>query len=83
MTAETTYNGWTNHATWNMYNWMTATETLYAHARQCRDESVLVMFASEMVNAGHFGTDFADTDLRTVNWLEVWNALTEDNEPAS
>ena len=35
MTADTTYNGWTNYETWNAALWMGNDEFLYNTARAC------------------------------------------------
>ena len=43
--TDTTYNGWTNHATWNVALWIGGDEGLYEFAKGCENYHD---FASQM-----------------------------------
>ena len=57
MTADTTYNGWTNYETWNAALWMGNDEFLYNTARACvkfcaEDDQQYTKFIRCMMNGG-------------------------------
>lgn len=35
--TDTTYNGWTNYETWNAALWIGNDETIYRHAKECKN----------------------------------------------
>ena len=47
------YNGWLNHATWNVALWINNDEGLYNFAKECRDYQD---FAEQMRDVGYTET---------------------------
>ena len=86
-----TYNGWTNYATWLFYlHHQEQVENWYydepASTRKDLDETHLQNYFEEMYGelidgvANIYITDVLNNELRDVNWREVMNTLPKDNE---
>jgi hypothetical protein len=86
-----TYNGWTNYATWLFYlHHQENVEHWYydepASTRKDLDETHLQNYFEEMYSelmhdvANTYITDVFNNELRDVNWREVMNTLPKDNE---
>jgi hypothetical protein len=87
-----TYNGWTNHATWLFYlhhqeeveNWYQDHDE---EQREHLDYSDIQNYFEEMYNelingiANIYLTDVSNNELRDVNWNEVLKTLRRDDEP--
>lgn len=86
-----TYNGWTNHATWLFYlHHQEQVENWYydepASTRKDLDETHLQNYFEEMYSelingvANIYITDVLNNELRDVNWREVMKTLREEDE---
>jgi hypothetical protein len=86
-----TYNGWTNYATWLFYLHHQETVENWYHdepksTRHDLNETNLQGYFEEMYGelidgiANIYITDVINNELRDVNWKEVMNTLQEDNE---
>lgn len=65
------YNGWTNHETWNAYNWATSSEYYYnafKNASADKAKSTWEFYFGE----GHDGIKISN-----VNWSEFAEAMSE------
>lgn len=79
-TASKTYNGWTNHETWNVALWLNNDEALYNAYRQ--QSGTFTPETAETFVRGLLpgGTpDFNDvSDYDQVNWAEIAEAMNEE-----
>lgn len=86
-----TYNGWTNYATWLFYlHHQEQVENWYydepASTRKNLDETHLQNYFEEMYSelingvANIYITDVLNNELRDVNWREVMKTLREEDE---
>ena len=87
-----TYNGWTNHATWLFYlhhqedveNWYQEhNEEQREHLDYSNMESYFAEMYGELINgiANIYLTDIINNEMREINWNEVINTLRENDEP--
>ncbi len=88
-TQLSTYNGWTNHATWLFYlhhqedveNWY---QEHSEHERQHHAEKHLQEYFEEMYHElmlgceNYYLTDVMNNELRDVNWNEILKTVTEE-----
>jgi len=88
-TQLSTYNGWTNHATWLFYlhhqedveNWY---QEHSEHERQHNAEKHLQEYFEEMYGelidgiSNIYITDILNNELRDVNWNEILKTVTEE-----
>lgn len=85
-----TYNGWTNHATWLFYlhhqgeieNWYQE-HSQREHLDYSDMESYFAEMYGELINgiANTYLTDIINNEMRVINWNEVINTLRENDEP--
>ena len=90
---DTTYNGWTNYATWRiMLEWFQDDDHIRELERTAIDSYDLSQRMKEYVfdsweeynESGNPFMDYAYSFLEDVNWVEIgeacWNEINEDNE---
>ena len=89
MTTDTTYNGWTNYATWrvNLEIFDGLTSDYYGTNDTTRLAQELRDHAEEIIEATTtepgLARDYAMAFLGDVNWREIARALIEANEEVS
>ncbi len=71
------YNGWTNHDTWNAYNFCSEDEGIYHFLKDSLNQRELSQ-RFFMV----FGFNERDIEARNVNFTELLTALHADNQQA-
>jgi len=78
MTTDTTYNGWTNRATWNVNLWLFNDQTRYEFLQAIFPSGCGGPSAAERVCRMLFGDKTPDKCLLSdVNWQEVCDAINE------
>ena len=88
-TQLSTYNGWTNHATWLFYlhhqedveNWLQDhDEETREHLDASDIESYFEDMYGELINgiANIYLTDIINNELRDINWREILKTIKED-----
>ena len=86
-----TYNGWTNHATWlfylhhseDIYNWHHEhnEHEKQNHALEHIKEYFEEMYSELMIGCeNYYLTDVMNNELRDVNWQEILKTVTENND---
>lgn len=60
MQNTTTYNGWTNHATWNAALWIGGDQGLYEFAKECQDYNDFVEQLREVSGDSSIGYQTPD-----------------------
>ena len=84
-----TYNGWTNHATWlfylhhseDIYNWWHehSEHEKQNHAQEHLKEYFKEMYHELMIGCeNYYLTDVMNNELRDVNWNEILKTVTEE-----
>lgn len=72
----TTYNGWTNHDTWNCNLWLTNDEITYRPLIKCKSiNDIRDIVKTYMVTSD--GKCVDDIDLSKVNFLEILESINE------
>ena len=88
-TQLSTYNGWTNHATWlfylhhseDIYNWWHehSEHEKQNHAQEHLKEYFEEMYHELMIGCeNYYLTDVMNNELRDVNWNEILKTVTEE-----
>lgn len=73
--TDTKHNGWTNWDTWEAYNILTSTETLYNDAKEDATQENLEMMLF------HYTERFCDIEhlaFHAINWSELINAFKKE-----
>lgn len=80
-----TYNGWTNYETWCVHLWLTNDEATDTDARGAArgGDQQLRGYVEDLIGldtAHGLATDLIGSALDDVNWQEIVNGLTEDDD---
>lgn len=75
-----TYNGWTNHATWNAFNWISGDYAAQKHLEGLVEDGATVSDLAEAAVYVHGlieRTDLDPGEVETINWTEIAEAYME------
>jgi len=82
-----TYNGWTNYATWRVnleiFDGLTLEDLNTVEVEPYEVSQVLKDYATELVSGNDLATDYALAFMSDVNWYEIAEHIIENSKEAA